>query len=515
MKANRLPAPALAAAALLAAMALLAAVTGCTDRFAGGGSETEYFTLSGEAALPSGAPAAGARVNVRPADYLSGEVPSDDGTVRDTVLDASGSFILAGLPPGKYLVEIRLGDSLGVLQAVSRGPSPTVRIAAALAPMGRLRAAVARPDSGVAYILRVRGMERIAVADASGNITVTLPGGEFQALLSASRAGSQVLAWSRIAIRSSADTVLAPLPSAALLPKPPAPVIYDCNIGFAADDAGGLAVLHALADRGEARILAVGTSEPSRLSPAVLDAINTYYHRGDLPVGAWKRKIPSSRSGYDSLIAADFPQDLADWDALPEASEVYRAALASQPDGRAVLVVSGGVHNAWALLRLDRDLVARKVKELVVMGGQYPSGKEYNFTIDISLDSVANLPAELVRDWPTPITFHGHEVSFTIRTGACLGGSPAANPVRRIYEIAEGGAGKASVSSDLTPVLYGVRGTGSLFDRVTVGSNIIAADGSNQWVAAPDSDQSYLVLSAPADNLAADLDALLCSDPPP
>lgn len=490
-------------------------LAGCTDRVAGGGSETEYFTLTGEGELGSGAPAAGAKVTVRPAGYLSGEIPRSDGSVRDTVLDDSGTFRLTGLPDGEYIVEIRLGDSAAFAATVAKSPSLTATVSGTLAPMGRLRSGIAGPDSGVAYLLRIRGLERVAAAGPSGNLGVSLPAGTWTAEFSASLPGTRILRYSEIRIRPGADTVIAPLPAAAFYPGPaaPVPVIYDANTGIAADDAGGLAVLHALADLGEARILATGTSQASRLSAAVLDAINTWYGRPAIPVGTWKRQVPAPKSDYDSLIAADFPQDLPAWDSLSTAAQVYRDALADQPDSQAVIVVSGGVHNAWELMRLDRDLVARKVREIVIMGGQYPAGSEHNFTVSVGIPGLPNLPAELVRDWPGPITFHGHEISSAITTGSCLAGAPLMSPVRRIYEWMTGSADRGSVTSDLSPVLYGVRGLGTLWDKVTTGSNTVNADGTNQWMSTPDSNQAYLVLKAPPASLRDEVDALLCRPP--
>ena len=47
----------------------------------------------------------------------------------------------------------------------------------------------------------------------------------------------------------------------------------------------GLAVLHALADRGEAEILATLVSSKNEFSGPCLEAINTWYGRPNLPIG--------------------------------------------------------------------------------------------------------------------------------------------------------------------------------------------------------------------------------------
>jgi len=66
-------------------------------------------------------------------------------------------------------------------------------------------------------------------------------------------------------------------------------VILDTDIGSDCDDAGALAVLHALADAGELEILGVVfSSGKNRYGVGTCDAINTYYGRGDLPLGQYQ-----------------------------------------------------------------------------------------------------------------------------------------------------------------------------------------------------------------------------------
>src|SRR5947208_11427829 len=76
----------------------------------------------------------------------------------------------------------------------------------------------------------------------------------------------------------------APLPR---LPRP-VPVILDTDIGPDVDDVGAVAVLNALADNGEARIVAMFCSTSSEWGAPCLDALNTYYGRPDVPVGTNK-----------------------------------------------------------------------------------------------------------------------------------------------------------------------------------------------------------------------------------
>ncbi len=68
----------------------------------------------------------------------------------------------------------------------------------------------------------------------------------------------------------------------------PVRLIFDTDIQGDADDVGAVAVAHALADSGEAEILAVGVSSKNPWSPLCLSAVNTYFGRGNVPLGVLK-----------------------------------------------------------------------------------------------------------------------------------------------------------------------------------------------------------------------------------
>ncbi|NRF95128.1 hypothetical protein HQN89_30025 [Paenibacillus frigoriresistens] len=54
-------------------------------------------------------------------------------------------------------------------------------------------------------------------------------------------------------------------------------VILDTDMGPDCDDAGALAILHALVDRGEAELLAVTHCTSNPWGAGCIDAINVYY----------------------------------------------------------------------------------------------------------------------------------------------------------------------------------------------------------------------------------------------
>jgi inosine-uridine nucleoside N-ribohydrolase len=298
-------------------------------------------------------------------------------------------------------------------------------------------------------------------------------------------------------------------------------VLFDTDMGPDVDDAGALAVLHALADAGELTLLGVmisTTGDAGNHAIGFVDAVDTYYGRPDLPIGLWKGgAFASSGDGYPAAVSQDrttYPHDLDDASsAVPDATTLYRRILAAQPDGSVTVVCTGMMNELKALLEsggdaaspLDgRALVRTKVARLVQMGGAYPQGSEFNFVVQPSPGTTR----AAVDGWPTPIVFSGFEIGAAITTGASLEAAPADNPVRTAYAIYTSGTFQRP-SWDLTAVLYAVRGAGELWDVEATGSNAVGDDGANAWRASPDLAQSYLKAKADPSEVAAVLDELI------
>ena len=70
-------------------------------------------------------------------------------------------------------------------------------------------------------------------------------------------------------------------------------LIFDTDMGNDIDDALALGIIHALQDRGECTLLAVTLSKDNAYSAAFVDLVNTFYGRGDIPVGVVRNgKMP-------------------------------------------------------------------------------------------------------------------------------------------------------------------------------------------------------------------------------
>lgn len=290
-------------------------------------------------------------------------------------------------------------------------------------------------------------------------------------------------------------------PVSAQTGKTPVPIIFDSDIGPDVDDAGTAALLNALADRGEARILAMNCCTSSEWGAPCLDAINTYYGRPDIPIGTYKGEGFLLESRYNRQVAEEFPNDLKSGKNAPDATEVYRKVLARQKDGSVVICAVGPLNNLARLLEsgadrhskfAGRELVARKVRRLVVMGGRYPEGKEWNF------EQAPAAAAKVLAEWPTPVLASGWEIGSRVHTGARLQAeTPEANPVRRAYALYVG-AGKHRESWDQTALYAAVRNPESLWNLRAGGRIVVDPKTAvNRWEPDAAGTHSFLVEREP------------------
>ena len=278
-------------------------------------------------------------------------------------------------------------------------------------------------------------------------------------------------------------------------------VIFDTDMDTDCDDAGAMAVLHALADKGEAEILATVVSSHYPWSVPCVEAINRYYGRADLPIGAPKsswRDTGERGSRYAKQISEQFETQLKSNDDAADAVDVYRRVLAAQPDNSVVVVTVGYLTNLRDLLASKPDstspfdgaaLVRKKVKRWVCMGGRYPKSMEPgnwgNFRPDASSAVIA------ARDWPREIFFSG--LGDRIHTGSRLSETPAANPVRRVYKLYLGDK-KTRPSWDHIGVLFAIRSKAEFWKVRTDGHNHISETGTNQWREGPETNHRLVEL---------------------
>ena len=294
------------------------------------------------------------------------------------------------------------------------------------------------------------------------------------------------------------------------------PLIVDTDMFLDVDDAGALAVAFAMQHLGEAEIVALGIdlrADRPRIATTSWQcaaAISTFYTGSTVPLGTAPPRDGTMADliDYSAPCAALAPPSLP---APLPVVEVYRRALATQPDGSVVVAGTGYAGNLAALLEsgpdaisalTGRELVAQKVRMLVIMGGGYPNrAGEHNLQGD------PGAAQAVAANWPTKVVWSGVEVGLAIATGGSISERhPASSPVRAAYE-AFVGAGNRWWSWDLTAVYHAIRPADSLLDEIGPGTNRIDATGGNEFV--PGAGNHYYLRLADGAALAAALDRLL------
>ena len=178
------------------------------------------------------------------------------------------------------------------------------------------------------------------------------------------------------------DTIVIPWKGTVFLDRivePPLKVIFDTDMNGDFDDVGALAMLHKYADIGRVEILGTFSCMPKGESIALVKKLNGYYGRGEIPA-----------------------------EAVEEAPAAYRRILAAQPDTSVVICGVGSLTNFAKLLKDDPQLVAKKVKRLVLMACKHPEGKECNSAADPASSK------HVFENWPTPIDFSDFDFGWKI-----------------------------------------------------------------------------------------------------
>lgn len=301
----------------------------------------------------------------------------------------------------------------------------------------------------------------------------------------------------------------------AALADDPAPVaiIFDTDIGNDIDDALALGVIHALESRGACRLLAVTISKDNRWCSPFVDLVNTFYGRGDIPIGMVRGgKTPEDGNYLRPVCEAKgsdgmprYPRRINPGDEVPDATDLLRKTLAGQPDGAVTLVVVGFSTNLARLLDsaadehsplAGRDLVARKCRLLSIMAGMFTASgrhKEYNVFID------AEAARKVYQDWPTPIVASGFEIGRAIKYPAVSieqdFGHAAAHPLpdayRRYMKIPYD-----RETWDLTSVLYAVYPERGFFEISEPGTITVDDAQVTQFSPAPAGKHRYLTVDA-------------------
>ena len=311
-------------------------------------------------------------------------------------------------------------------------------------------------------------------------------------------------------------------------PQPDKPkIILDTDFGGDADDLGALAMLHHFVNREECDLLAIMCWNVEPYAVSAISAVNTFYGNPDIPIGTRKDKGEYIDWQHGKVISDNFPYQV-DAESAPESTRLYRELLAGSKDSEVVIVTVGPLSNIMRLINSPADdisplsgkeLIQKKVKEFVIMGGQYPSGpKEWNF--DGNMPGVTKFVIERL---DVPITFSGYEVGENMKSGEVFNQIDKNTPLYKGFMhfsefcpwLNDQFEGKIYDNStyDQTVVLYAVRnGVGDYWERVEDGYCEPDSVGGNTWVPAENSQHAYLKLLRPQEEMAAVIETFMTGE---
>ena len=309
----------------------------------------------------------------------------------------------------------------------------------------------------------------------------------------------------------------------------PVHVIFDTDMGNDIDDALALAMLHAFENRGEAKLLAVTITKDNQWAAPFVDVINTFYGRGNIPIGTVRNgktpesspmiQVPAGRKRADGSFV--YPHRVLDGRQAPEAVSLLRRLLAAEQDGQVVIIQVGFSTNLARLLDspadeisslTGRELVKKKVRLLSAMAGNYAVPKpEFNVERDVPSAT------KLFNEWPTPIVVSGFEIgeamlfpATSIEHDFCyVQDHPVAEGYRLLMKMPYD-----RPTWDLTAVLYAVRPARDYFSISPPGRISVLADGKTRFTPESGGNHRHLSLSSIEKSRTLETMILLASEPP-
>lgn len=276
----------------------------------------------------------------------------------------------------------------------------------------------------------------------------------------------------------------------------PLPTVTSAIASFDADsdvgDMGGGSVMHALADLGELNILATVVGSSDAAVAELIDCLNTYHLRPDIPIGKMATDPVTTHAWVATTVAA-CEHDLVGASA-PNSVSVIRQHLAAAADSSVVLIEIGYLNVMSGLMDSAADgysalngvdLVAAKCPYIVCMGGIYTipdangNAAEYNFRIDPAATD------NFIDKCTVPIYFIGYESADGYVVGQRLSADAPSNDPTRVAYNADGLLATGRPAWDHLPFLFAARGKTHdgtpLFAAIPGGNVVNSSTGVNTW----------------------------------
>ncbi len=210
----------------------------------------------------------------------------------------------------------------------------------------------------------------------------------------------------------------------------PVKLILDTDMGNDIDDALALAMIHSLEARGECQLLGVMLSKDNPYAPMMVDAINTFYQRGDVPIGMVEKGVTPEDGKFNKAVI-ELKDDTGNLlfptthqkDQYQPAVPLLRRLLAESEDQSVVVIPIGFSTNLHQLFDTPADayspltgieLFEKKVSHVSMMAGCFNEEnpahhREFNIVQDLEAST------RFIADCPRPIYFTGWEVGASIK----------------------------------------------------------------------------------------------------
>lgn len=274
------------------------------------------------------------------------------------------------------------------------------------------------------------------------------------------------------------------------VPAASLPVIIDGDSGndVAIDD--GFSFAARLQQLGYMKILAATVSSSADSIPRGGDYVRAHFEWAglDVPIGTFKGKFLIGEQYEDHnyceyiqgsnrrnwFCRGEMPEKLGVKGDYRDAAKILRGALESASDNSVVMIELGMSQNFAVLLKNESDveLVRRKVRYLVQMGGRYPSSCCEPDKIEWNFKHTPAEAALISEKWPTQIYYVGYEVGYP---GPVFGAGSLELPPKHPLRVAHETFGSETrYGWDVMTVLFPVLGTaGGYFELSGYGENRI------------------------------------------
>ena len=300
--------------------------------------------------------------------------------------------------------------------------------------------------------------------------------------------------------------------------KKPIQIIFDTDIGVDCDDAGALALIHRLCDKGEAKLLAVTHCNSSPYYAGCIDAINRFYGR-EVPIGInYANEVSDNPRGVYAAELCErcqnsYPANTHSTKNRPEDTlTLMRKTLAAAEDNSVTLIVTGNLNSMERLMLSEPDdvcslsgkeLIAKKLVRTVVMGGRffeswpmilYESGNpnHHIMTWEYNIKGSGYETAKNVfENWHGELTLSSYEIgTYIVSMVGYAKRAKEGDPVALAYQLHNNDKGRCSW--DHTAVLEAIR-PGVYWNYHEFGKISVDADMVTSWNPSRNDRHTYLL----------------------